>query len=162
MFRTLLALSMTLTGSFTSALGLVECWEESCHTKGWTHRSVEKSQYTDYQCRNDNCASSGWIAGGNEGIQIYTQCLPKGCFKEGWYEIDRWTQELLMTVECRKGGCLTAGWDGYGPKGQSFAECDKNDCGTHGWSLTLPNRSHVFAQCQGKGCFITGWVESAY
>lgn len=162
MMKHLFIFALLLSGPASYAFGLTECWDESCHTKGWTHHSLDKNQYTDYMCREDDCARSGWIAGGTEGIYLYTQCMDKGCFRDGWYEVDRATQQLLQTVVCRKGDCLTSGWDAYTPNGQSFAECRKDNCSNQGWILTLPDRRNVSATCQGKGCFITGWIESTY
>lgn len=145
-----------------NGLSLVECWDGSCHKYGWTHTNLERAQFTDYMCREGGCAKSGWIAGGSEGINLYTQCLPMGCFSEGWYEVDRATQQLLQKVVCRNGNCLEAGWDGYGPKGQSFAQCEEGGCKVAGWVLRKTDGRHVFAKCQGDGCFTTGWVENEY
>lgn len=143
-----------------AANSVTECWDGSCLEKGWTRRDLVGSGFTDYMCREGNCGKNGWIAGGNQGIQIYTQCQNDDCFRFGWWEIERMTHKLLATIQCENENCLEWGWNSYGPAERSLVRCRDGNCRASGWTeQTLSGQIKVIT-CQAGGCFQQGWLEN--
>lgn len=142
------------------ALDRVECWDKDCLAKGWTLLGMDRKGYTDYQCREGDCQSQGWITGGSFGVEIYTACKEQNCFKSGWYEIQRSTQALLANVVCRNADCLVYGWDAYSPQGTSTTRCLNEDCRHYGWRTIHPGHKTESVNCIANDCFHSGWYVS--
>ncbi len=142
----------------------VNCWDGSCLQKGWTWKNYGTSESIDYGCYRDGCETSGWIVG-NLARKSYTQCKHQNCFKNGWYEIDQQTQNVIREIVCRKPGerssndCYQHGWVSYTSTGiETVTTCRGHDCKNSGWteqSKTKTTRIH----CKEGGCFQTGWTE---
>lgn len=142
-------------------LDYIECWDGDCLTIGWTARAVDRTGFTDFQCRENDCLKRGWITGGTLGLEVYTSCKAGGCFKEGWYEIHRWTQETRQNVTCHGGDCLTQGWTSYTPAGAAVTRCVNNSCRKEGWTTQGPGAKNEHIACTRNDCFHSGWVRSS-
>jgi len=140
----------------------VECWDGHCLQRGWTKTDMATGRFSDFQCYRDGCGTSGWIIGGSLGVSEYSQCKPGGCFKEGWWELDRQSQKLLRTVSCTGGNCLTKGWTTFTLNSQRVTECFKQDCTRQGWQSFGGGEPSVIAYCKDGGCFKQGWIENQY
>lgn len=138
----------------------ISCWDGDCLNKGWTQTDMMNGKFTDFQCYRTGCLDSGWIVGGLQNINYYTQCNNGSCFKNGWYELDRQTQNLIQQVRCQKQDCLTNGWTTFTSTGQYQTRCIKNDCRNQGWETTNPTTGNKIVTCKIGGCFNSGWIES--
>ncbi|MFL5813640.1 MAG: hypothetical protein ACJ763_08685 [Bdellovibrionia bacterium] len=137
----------------------VSCWDGDCLKSGWTRTDPVSQTFTDYQCYRDGCNVSGWIAGGTQGVEHYTQCRPGGCFVSGWYTMDRQAQVMVSQTRC-DGDCMTEGWTTYSPNGAVHIACLKHDCAKVGWTTVDPSGKGASAYCKQGGCFQVGWIES--
>lgn len=138
----------------------VTCWENDCLKNGWTRTDYVTSSYTDFMCYGTGCDSRGLIAGGNQNVRYYTQCKSKGCYIEGWYEVDRDTQALIANVECRGLDCLVRGWVAHTQNKSLLTQCQNQNCREEGWISQMSDGSYVQAVCKNKSCFKQGWIES--
>lgn len=142
---------------FTLPQQEVVCWKNDCLKYGWTQVSQTRTSFTEHQCYRKGCDQSGWISGGTQNLQYYTQCKEKDCFSKGWYYLDRSTHEMLGNVICRNNNCLTDGWNTYfknNPPSTTF--CLEKDCRHVGW---VEKNSYTFVKsyCKQKDCFTFGW-----
>jgi hypothetical protein len=139
----------------------ISCWDGSCLKFGWTRQDLSSGSYSDFQCYRSGCSESGWVVGGSQNINYYTQCKEKGCFVSGWYELSRQTQELQKQISCIENDCLKRGWTTSSKNGFFITECAKNDCQANGWSTTNPAGQNEIVTCKKGGCFTEGWIESS-
>jgi hypothetical protein len=151
-------------GSVSASGGVdVECWDEDCLHNGWTIRVRQTSQWMDVACRAGDCAAQGWIVGGNAWAGTYTQCKERGCFIDGWYEIERLSHRLVRQISCeqREGAsdCLRFGWMTYEPTVHYRTTCRADDCRANGWDTIRPGYTLRTARCRQGGCFTAGWME---
>jgi hypothetical protein len=165
----------------------VTCWNGDCLKNGWTRTSLVDQTFTDYQCYRDGCNLSGWITGGTQGVEHYTQCQSGGCFVSGWYTLDRTAQTLISQTRCNgkvdggasasgavggnrniisngnssgDGDCMKNGWTTYDSYGSVRTLCLENDCAKVGWTSVSPSGKAASAYCKNGGCFQAGWIEA--
>lgn len=144
----------------------VTCWDNDCLKNGWTWSNPASGQYTSIGCYRDGCEKSGWIAG-NSSQKYYTQCKGRGCFLDGWYDIDQNTQNLRKQVVCRsiddiskETDCMQFGWAIYSQHGQeAVISCFNKDCRNKGW-LVQTSANLVRVTCKTGGCWKAGWSET--
>lgn len=63
-------------------------------------------------------------------------------------------------IQCKFENCLKHGWDGSGPQSLFEVKCRNQSCEDSGWNFS--NRINGFrsrVECEGDGCFVTGWTE---
>lgn len=146
-----------------ASMDRIECWDESCLTRGWTEHSDERGTFQDHGCVRDDCASNGWISAGSTRQATFSQCLSGGCFLDGWIEQDRWTREKVRTVRCGSGpdgagDCLKFGWEAYSAAGISVTRCLSGGCRTAGWTTIHPGYRYEESRCLKGDCYRFGWV----
>lgn len=142
----------------------VSCWNGSCLNNGWTWKNYGTGQSIDHGCYRDGCEISGWIIG-NLARKTYTQCKNQNCFKNGWYEIDQQTQNVVREIVCRANGekattnCFEHGWVSYTNAGiEAVTTCRGHDCRYQGWTQQDKSKT-TRVQCKDGGCFESGWSE---
>jgi len=147
-----------------SAATNVECWDGDCLHNGWTIQVRHANQWMDVACRAGDCATQGWIAEGNAAAGFYTQCKERGCFIDGWYEIDRLSHRLVRQITCQErdgaADCLRFGWTTYESNVHYRTTCRADDCRTNGWDTILPGYMLRTVSCHEGSCFTAGWTEA--
>jgi hypothetical protein len=138
----------------------VVCWDGNCLASGWTLTHRLSGLVTDFKCYRTGCETSGWIVGPGERRPYYTRCKERGCFVDGWYEIDSQEQNVVANVQCNQNDCLKNGWLSSGSQGSLQTRCLDNDCRRFGWSSQIGEGRFRVATCKQNSCFIRGWVES--
>jgi hypothetical protein len=114
------------------------------------------------KCREADCARNGWYSAQFGGKQYYTQCMSGGCFKEGYWLIEMYTQKLVETVRCEGQSvdmaCFRYGWTISSPKGNRFVECINGNCMQNGWQSFGLNGDFERIQCINQDCTRFGWT----
>lgn len=159
--KSFLILFLVCLAQSAFAIEDVTCWEKNCLQRGWTRTDVLTQKFTDYQCYREGCEKSGWIAGGSQNENFYTQCKGGECFRQGWYEVSRTDQKLLSQSICVANNCFASGWMTYSSLGIGKTTCLENDCAHKGWQTIEPQGAHHFVKCKAGDCFISGWTEAS-
>ena len=147
----------------------VTCLGGDCLSHGWDIFDQFNGQRGRVMCSKEKshtggCLQDGWKYAQNSRILSHVECLPGGCFNEGWIEYDMFTGEYVAEGRCFVdedgwGDCLSIGWKINIRNGNEFhTHCRDEDCRKWGWNVYVNRREVQTVRCKKNGCFRQGWT----